>query len=170
MKGRKERAQDEGCLGRSRVASKRGRAFDLFRPFLFSLRGWLLSVVGWDGCGAPEENKIGGLTGVSGFWRGAGVGLVGACALMQPSQGSRVAPVEVRRVRGGSVDGGSLLGSVGVMVAVGPVFGAVLSLCVVGCCGCSVRMGAAKSETAKRGSRRRGRCVAVAGSGVNGRA
>ena len=87
MKGRKERAQDKGCVGRSQVASKRGGVLTCFRPFLFSLRGWLVSVVGSDGCGAPEESKIGGLTGDSAFWRGAGVGLVGACALMQPSQG-----------------------------------------------------------------------------------
>ena len=81
------------------------------------------------------------MTNVSGFWRGAGVGLVGARALMQPSQGSRVAPVEVRRVRGGSVDGGGLLGSVGVMVAVGSDLFLVLSFRCVWSVAVGVRSG-----------------------------
>ena len=46
---------------------EKGGRLKFFRPFLFSLRGWLVSVVCSDGCGAPEESKIGGLTGVAAF-------------------------------------------------------------------------------------------------------
>ena len=68
-------------------------------------------------------------------------------------------------VRGGSVDGECLLGTVGVMVAAGfffDLFWCKLCVCVVGCCGCLVRMGAAKSERARRGAL----CEAGAGEDV----
>ena len=92
VKGRKERAQNEGCLGRSRVASKRGGVL------IFCLaRFCFLCVVGWCRSSARmvvarlKRAKMGELTGffqalVLAALEGGGVGLVGACALMQPFQ------------------------------------------------------------------------------------
>ena len=53
MKGRKERVQDEGCVGRSQVASKGGGVeafFSFFFPFVSVLCVWLVVVgrrLGW---------------------------------------------------------------------------------------------------------------------------